>query len=87
MQTIEEYVERLKKYSTQNIGIELALHIPSLRPKDTLSKPARNEDILPHFIKYSRVPVFHYQWSYMKSITDFFGEYFKYKKDYSVKNK
>ena len=80
---IEDYLENIRNYSTHNIALEFLLHIPSLRPKDYL-EAIKNDQILPYFIKQSRIPVFHFQKTYMRQIYDLICEYF-FKKDYSVK--
>ena len=80
---IEEYLENIKNYSTHNIAIQFLLHIPSLRSKDSL-EVVKNDQILPYFIRQSRVPVFHFQKTYMRQIYDLIWEYV-FKKDYSVK--
>lgn len=69
-ETIAEYIENIKDYSTHNISIEILLHIPSLRHKDAL-EVALNQQLLPYFIDKSNVGVFHFQKSYMSQIYDF----------------
>lgn len=83
-QTIEEYMENIKDYSTQNIAIEIMLHVPSLRNKDVL-EAVDSHLLLSYFIKQSYVPVLHFQKSYMAEIYNFMCEYI-FKKDYSVKD-
>ncbi|CAI2377772.1 unnamed protein product [Moneuplotes crassus] len=80
---IQEYLENIKDYSTHNIAIELMVHVPSLREKDSLEVD-RSKEILSYFIKQSRVPVLHFQRSYMSEIYQIMCEYI-FKKDYSVK--
>lgn len=80
---VEEFIQKIKDYSTHNIAIEIMLHIPSLRNRDSL-EAIDNQQILPYFIRQSHVPVFHFQKTYMGQIYDFICEYV-FKKDYSVK--
>ena len=70
-QSVEEYMENVKDYSTHNISIEIMIHIPSLRSKESLETAGENKNILPSFIKRSHVPVLHFQKSYMSQIYDF----------------
>jgi hypothetical protein len=81
--TIGEYMENIKNYSTQNIAIEIMLHVPSLRNKDVL-EAVDSHLLLNYFIKQAYVPVLHFQKSYMAEIYNFMCEYV-FKKDYSVK--
>lgn len=81
--TIKEYLKNIEKYSTKDIAIEFLLHIPSLRNNDHLNDTNTNE-LLSYFIKKAKVPVFHFQKTYMRMIYDFICEYV-FKKDYSVK--
>jgi hypothetical protein len=69
-ETIQEYMENIKDYSTNYIAIDVMMHIPSLRTEDYLRK-VDNREILPYFIKNSRVPVLHFQKSYRSIIYDF----------------
>jgi hypothetical protein len=81
--TAAEYLQNVQNYSTKDISIEFLLHIPSLRNNDQLFA-ASNEELLSYFMKKAKVPVFHFQKTYMRQIYDFICEYI-FKKDYSVK--
>ena len=74
--SIDQYLENIKSYSTHNIAIEFKLHIPSLRKQDSL-EIVKNDKLLPYFIRKSRVPVFHFQKTYMRQIYDLICEYRK----------
>lgn len=68
--TIEEYLKNIENYSTRDISIDVLLHIPSLHNRNQLDD-SNTFELLSYFIKKARVPVFHFQKTYMRMIYDF----------------
>ena len=72
--TIAQYLENIGNYSMHDIAIDFMLHIPSLRKNNSLDS-VKNDQLIPYFIRKSKVSVFHFQKTYMRQIYDLIWEY------------